>query len=121
MEKIQAARQGKGLIELEGDSADTIKQAIQKVSTITATEGSQVSFEGQRIVEGHGFGLEINCYDIYACPNGYLLHTYMNNAPNWAVAGKNLHALLDAAPNQAVAKRAHGELVKKNLVSIKDH
>lgn len=119
MEKIEAARRGKGLIELESDSADQVKQAIQKVSTITAIEGNQVSFEGQRIVEGHGFGLDVNCYDIYACPNGFLLHTYMNNGPNWAVAGKTLPAMLDAAPNQAVAKRAHGELVKKNLVSMK--
>lgn len=119
MEKIEAARQGKGLIDLETDSAESVKQAIQKVSTILAAENSQVSFEGQRIVEGHGFGQAVNCYDIYACPNGYLLHTYMNNAPNWAAAGKTLHAMLDAAPDQAVAKRAHGELVKKNLVSMK--
>jgi hypothetical protein len=119
MEKIEAARQGKGLIELEADSADLVKQAIQKVSTIVAVEDNQVNFEGQRIVEGHGFGRAVNCYDIYACPNGYLLHTYMNDGPNWAVAGKTLHAMLDAAPDQAVAKRAHGELVKKNLVSMK--
>lgn len=119
MEKIEAARRGKGLIELESDSAEQIKQAIQRVSTITVVEGQQVSFAGQRIVEGHGFGREVNCYDIYECPNGYLLHTYMNNEPNWAVAGKTLRAMLDAAPNQAVAKRAYGELVKKNLVSLK--
>jgi hypothetical protein len=43
----------------------------------------------------------------------------MNNAPNWAASGKSLHAMLDAAPDQAVAKRAHGELVKKNLVSMR--
>ncbi len=119
MEKIEAARQGKGLIELESDSAEYVKQAIQKISTIITTEGNRVSFEGQRIVEGHGFGLEVNCYDIYECPHGYLLHAYMNNKPNWAAAGKTLPAMLNAAPDLAVAKRAHGELVKKNLVSMK--
>ena len=119
MEKIEAARRGQGLIELESDSAEQVKQAIEKVSKINAIEGNQVSFEGHRIVEGHGFGLEVNCYDIYECPNGFLLHTYMNNGPNWVAAGKTLKAMLDAAQDQAVAKRAHGELVKKNLVSIK--
>ena len=119
MEKIEAARQGKGLIELESDSAEQVKQAIERVSKINAIEDNQVYFEGHRIVEGHGFGRDVNCYDIYECPNGYLLHTYMNNAPNWAASGKSLHAMLDAAPDQAVAKRAHGELVKKNLVSMR--
>jgi hypothetical protein len=119
MEKIEAARRGKGLIVLEDDSAEQVKQAIQKVSTISAIEGDQVSFEGQRIVEGHGFGRDVNCYDIYECPNGYLLHTYMNKGPNWAAAGKTLQAMLNAAPDLVVAKRAHGELVKKNLVSMK--
>ena len=121
MEKIEAARHAKGLIELESDSADQIKQAIQKVSQVNAIEDNQISFEGHRIVEGHGFGRDVNCYDIYQCPSGYLLHTYMNNGPNWASAGKTLHAMLDSAPDQAVAKRAHGELVKKNLVSMKSH
>jgi hypothetical protein len=119
MEKIEAARRGEGLIELESDSAEQVKQAIQKVSAITAIEGGRVSFEGQRIVEGHGFGLDVNCYDIYKCPNGYLLHTYMNNGPNWAAAGKTLQEMLNASPDLAVAKRAHGELVKKNLISMK--
>jgi hypothetical protein len=119
MEKIEAARRGQGLIELESDSAEQIKQAIEQVSQITANEGNQISFEGQRVVEGHGFGLDVNCYDIYECPNGFLLHTYMNNGPNWAAAGKTLKAMLEAAPDQAVAKRAHGELIKKNLISMK--
>ncbi|MCL4298115.1 MAG: hypothetical protein KJ077_20410 [Anaerolineae bacterium] len=119
MERIEAARRGKGLIILEGDSAEQVKQAIQKVSTINAVEGDQISFAGQRIVEGHGFGRDVNCYDIYECPDGYLLHTYMNNGPNWAAAGKTLQTMLDAAPDLTVAKRAHGELVKKNLVSMK--
>ncbi|NJN98600.1 MAG: hypothetical protein HC875_33160 [Anaerolineales bacterium] len=119
IEKIEAARRGDGFIQLESDSAEQVKQAILKVSTITATEGSRVSFEGQRIVEGHGFGLDVNCYDIYQCPQGFLLHTYMNNSPNWAVAGKTLQVMLSAAPNQAVARRAHGELIKKNLISMK--
>jgi hypothetical protein len=118
MEKIEAARYGKGLIELASDSAEQVKQAIQNVSTITV-DGTQASFEGQRIVEGHGFGRDVNCYDIYECPNGYLLHTYMNTGANWAAAGKTLPAMLNAAPDLAVAKRAHGELVKKNLVSMK--
>ncbi len=119
MDKIEAARQGKGLIELENDSAEQIKHAIEKVSRIIAVTGSQVNFEGHRIVEGHGFGREVNCYDIYECPNGFLLHTYMNNKPNWAAAGKTLKEMLTFAPDQAVAKRAHGELVKKNLISMK--
>lgn len=119
MEKIEAARRGQGLIILEGDSVEQVKQAIQKVSTIKAIDGNQVSFEGRRIVEGHGFGRDVNCYDIYECPNGYLLHTYMNTGPNWATAGKTLSAMLNAAPDMAVAKRAHGELVKKNLISMK--
>jgi hypothetical protein len=121
MEKIEAARLGKGLIELESDSAEQVKQAIEKVSKINAVEGNQISFEGHRIVEGHGFGRDVNCYDIYECPNGYLLHTYMNNGPNWAASGKTLQAMLDSAPDQAVAKRAYGELVKKNLASMKQH
>ncbi len=119
MEKIAAARRGDGFIQLESDSAEQVKQAILKVSTIIGTEGNLVSFEGHRIVEGHGFGRDVNCYDIYHCPQGYLLHTYMNTGPNWASAGKTLQATLNAAPNLVVAKRAHGELIKKNLVSMK--
>ncbi len=119
MEKIAAARRGDGFIQLESDSAEQVKQAIQQVSTITAAEGNLVSFAGHRIVEGHGFGRDVNCYDIFQCPQGYLLHTYMNNSPNWAAAGKTLQSMLTAAPNLAVAKRAHGELIKKNLVSMK--
>jgi N-acetylmuramic acid 6-phosphate (MurNAc-6-P) etherase len=117
MDKIEAARQGKGLIELEDTSAEQVKQAIEQVSQITATEGKQVSFEGRRIVEGHGFALRVNCFDIYECPNGFLLHTYMDNALNWAVVGKTLEAMLAAAPDQTVARRAHGLLVQKNLVA----
>ncbi len=119
MDKIEAARRGQALIELEDDSAEQVKQAIEKVSKINALDGNQVCFEGHRIVEGHGFGLEVNCYDIYECPNGFLLHTYMNNKPNWAVSGKNLKEMLADAPDQAVARRAHGELIKKNLVPMK--
>ncbi len=119
--KIEAARRAKGLIELEADSAEQVKQAIAQVSNIIAIDGNQVSFEGHRIVEGHGFGWNVNCYDIYQCPNGFLLHTYLNHALNWAVSGRTLEAMLAAAPDQAVAKRAHGELIKKNLFSIKHH
>ena len=121
MDKIQAARRGEGLIKLETDSAEQIKQAIEQVSRIIASEDNQVSFEGRRIVEGHGFALRVNCYDIYECPRGYLLHTYMDKGPNWAVAGKTLETMLAAAPDRAVAHRGHGELVKKNLVSIHQH
>lgn len=121
MEKIEAARHAKGLIELEDDSAEQVKQAIEQVSKIIAIEGNQVSFEGHRIVEGHGFALTVNCYDIYECANGYLLHVYMDKGPNWAVAGKTLEAMLAAAPDQAVARRAHGELVKKGFASIHSH
>lgn len=117
MDKITAARQGQGVIQLETDSAETIKQAIEQVSKITAIEGNQVSFEGRRIVEGHGFALEVNCYDLYECPRGYLLHTYMDTGPNWAVAGKSLNETLAKAPDQRVARRAHGLLVQKNLVA----
>ncbi len=117
MDKVKAARQAKGLIMLEDTSAEHIKQAIQKVSTITNTQGNEVSFEGERIAEGAGFALKINCFDIYHCPNGYLLHTYMDNAPNWAVTGKTLEAMLDVVPMQVVAGRVHGLLVQKNLLS----
>jgi hypothetical protein len=121
MEKIEAARRAKGLIELEEESAEQVKQAIEQVSNITAIEDNQVSFEGQRIVEGHGFALTVNCYDIYECPRGYLLHVYMDKGPNWAVAGNTLEAMLAATPHQAVARRAQGELVKKGLISIHQH
>lgn len=119
MEKIQAAREGKGLLDLKPDSAEQIKQAIEKVSQIISIDQTQVVFEGQRIVEGHGFGISVNCYDIYECPHGFLLHTYMNDGPNWASSGRTLKDMLAAAPNQAVAKRAHGELIKKNFISAK--
>ena len=117
MDKIEAARHAKGVIQLEADTAEQVKQAIQAVSNVIAQEENQVSFEGERIIEGHGFALQVNCYDIYQCPNGYLLHTYMNNSPNWAVTGKTLPEMLNKAPDQRVAKRAHGLLVQKNLVS----
>lgn len=121
VEKIESARRAKGLIELEDDSAEQVKQAIEQVSTITSREDNYVSFEGQRIIEGHGFALRVNCYDIYECPRGYLLHVYMDKGPNWAVAGKTLAAILATAPDQSVARRAHGELVKKGLASIHQH
>ncbi|MBN1991331.1 MAG: hypothetical protein JW953_01405 [Anaerolineae bacterium] len=120
MNKINAARQALGLIELENASAGPVKQAIEQVSQITAVEGNQVNFAGRRIVEGHGFALTVNCYDIYRCPRGYLLHVYMDKGPNWAVAGKTLAGMLAAAPDQTVARRAHGELVKKGFISIHD-
>ncbi len=116
MNKIEAARQAKALIVLEDASAKQVKQAVEIVSTITEKNDNQISFEGHRIVEGHGFALRVNCFDIYECPNGYLLHTYMNNAPNWAVTGKTLNSMLAAAPDQLVARRAYGLLVQKNLV-----
>lgn len=119
MEKIEAARKGQGFIQLQNDSAEQVKQAVEKVSQITARAGNYISFEGQRIVEGAGFGLEVNCYDIYECPRGYLLHVYMNTGSNWAAAGKTLKDMLAAAPDQSIAKRAHGELIKKNLIGQK--
>ena len=118
MSKIEAARRAQGLVELDGQSDTQIKQAIEKVSTITATEGNELSFEGQRIVEGHGYGLIVNCFDIYQCPNGYLMQVYMDNSPNWAVSRKTINALLDAIPHKEIARRVHGELVKKGLASI---
>ena len=102
---------------LENDSADQIKTAVERVSKILAVDGQQMSFEGHRIVEGHGFALQVNCFDIYECPKGYLLHTYMDTGSNWAVTGKTLRQMLDAAPDQRVARRAHGLLIQKNLLS----
>jgi hypothetical protein len=121
MEKIEAARKAKGLIVLEEDSAEQVKQTIEQVSQIIEAEGNQVSFEGHRIVEGHGYALTVNCYDIYQCPRGYLLHVYMDKAPNWAVAGKTLHDMLTAIPDSTLARRAHGELIKKGLISFHQH
>ncbi len=117
MDIIAAARQGQGVIKLEDDSAEQVKQAITQVSRITASDGNEVSFEGRRIVEGHGFALEVNCFDIYHCPNGYLLHTYMDTGPNWAVAGQTLAETLSRAPDQRVARRARGLLIQKNLIA----
>ena len=117
MDKIEAAKHGKGLIILEDDSADQVKQAIEKVSKIVSMDNNEVSFEGHRIVEGHGFALQVNCFDIYECPDGYLLHTYMDTGSNWAVTGKTLSQLLNAAPDQRVARRAHGLLIQKNLLA----
>ena len=117
MDKIIAARQGHGVIKLEEESAEQVKQAIEQVSRVTAIDDNLVSFEGQRIVEGHGFALQVNCYDIYNCPNGYLLHTYMDRGNNWAVTAKTLDELLARTPDQRVARRAHGLLIQKNLVS----
>jgi hypothetical protein len=118
VDKIEAARQAKGFIQLQSETSAQIKQAIEAVSAITRTEGNQVEFEGHRIVEGHGFALQINCYDIYRCPRGYLLHTYVENGPNWAVTGHSLPELLAAAPDRRIAKRAHGMLVQKNLLAM---
>ena len=118
MDKIEAARHAKGLIVLEDDSSGQVKKAIEQVSTITQTDGNQVAFEGRRIVEGHGFALRVNCFDIYECPHGYLLHTYMDRAPNWAVTGRTLDDMLAAVPDRTVAQRARGLLVQKNLVGL---
>ena len=93
MDIIEAARQGQGLIILEDDSAEQVKRAIEKVSKITGVDGRQVAFEG------------------------YLLHTYMDLGPNWAVAEKTLQQTLAGAPDRRVARRAHGLLVQKNLIS----
>lgn len=119
--KVEAARHAKGVITLQPKSAEQVRQAVQQVSTITEQSGQNITFEGTRIIEGHGFGRHVNCYDIYDCPKGYLLHTYMNTGPNWAVTGKTLKDMLAQAPDQSVAKRAHGELVKKNMISIHAH
>lgn len=121
MEKIEAARKAKGLIVLEDDSAEQVKQAIEQVSRILETEGNQVSFEGHRISEGAGFALTVNCYDIYECPQGYLLHVYMDRSPNWAVTGKTLESMLAVTPDPTLARRAHGELIKKGLISFHQH
>jgi hypothetical protein len=121
MNKVEAARQGKGYIVLNPDSAQQVKQAIERVSKIVSIENDQVEFEGRRIVEGHGFGQAVNCYDVYETPGGFLLHTYLNNAPNWAAAGESLEEMLAAAPDRIVAKRAHGELIKKYFISNKQH
>lgn len=121
MDKIEAARHGSGLITVENDSAVQVKQAIEQVSNIMAMDGDEISFEGQRIIEGHGFALRINAFDIYECPRGYLLHTYNDKGPNWAVAGQTLKEMLAAAPDRAVARRAEGLLVQKNYFSIHQH
>lgn len=117
MDNIDTVQQDKGIIVLETASADQVKRAIEQVSKIITVEDNKVIFEGQRIVEGHGFALRVNCYDIYKCPNGYLLHTYMDKSPNWAVTGKTLDDMLAAAPDRAVARRAHGLLIQKGLIS----
>lgn len=117
MDKIEAARHARGLIVLQTDTAEQIKRAIEKVSKITQIDDNKVAFEGHRIVEGHGFAKRVQCFDIFECPGGYLLHTYMEKGPNWAVTGKTLDELLAAAPDQSVARRAHGLLIQKNLVA----
>jgi hypothetical protein len=121
MEKIEAARTAKGLIVLEDDSAEQVKQAIEQVSQIKEIENDHINFAGRRIVEGAGFALTVNCYDIYQCPQGYLLHVYMDKVSNWAVAGKTLDDLLAGTPDLLLARRAYGELVKKGLVSYHQH
>ncbi len=118
IDKIQAARRAEGLIILDGQSDEEVKAAIEKVSRVTGIEGNELSFDGHRIVEGHGYNLTVNCFDIYECPNGYLLQVYMDDAPNWTVISNTLPKLLRATPDKAVARRAHGELVKKGLASI---
>jgi hypothetical protein len=41
----------------------------------------------------------------------------MDSGPNWAVTGKTLEEMLSRAPDPRVARRAHGLLIQKNLVS----
>jgi hypothetical protein len=119
MEKTELSQQTKGVIILKEPSSEQVKKAIEQVSKIISQEWYKVTFEGQRIVEGHGFALRVNSYDIYKCPHGYLLHTYMDTGPNWAAAGQTIDEMLAAAPDQSVARRAHGLLIQKNLIS--DH
>jgi hypothetical protein len=121
MNKIEAARQAKGLIELQEKSAKQIEEIVKKVSPNTSREDNLLTFEGSRIVEGHGFNLEVNCFDVYKCPEGYLLHTYMDNTQSWAVSGKTIKQMLQHAPDQRVAKRVHGILVQKGLASFQAH
>lgn len=118
MNIIEAASRGEGLIILDGQANEQIKAAVEKVSTIKSIEGDALSFEGKRIIEGHGYNLTVNSFDIYECPSGYLLQVYMDNAPNWAVVAKSIPGLLRATPDKSLARRAHGELVKKGLASI---
>jgi hypothetical protein len=117
MEKIDMAQQTKGVIILKEPSIEQVKKAIEQVSKIISIEGNKVTFEGQRIVEGHGFALRVNSYDIYKCPQGYLLYTYMDKGPNWAATGQTIEEMLAAAPDRSVAQRAHGLLIQKNLIS----
>jgi hypothetical protein len=42
----------------------------------------------------------------------------MDKGSNWAVIGRTLDELLAAAPDRAVARRAHGLLIQKNLISL---
>ena len=121
MNDFDTAQQSQGIIMLDDASAEQVKQAIEKVSRIISIEDNKVTFAGRRIVEGHGFALRVNCYDIYDCPDGFLLHTYMDKGPNWAVTGQTIQELLAAAPDQTVARRAHGLLVQKNLLSSSHH
>ncbi len=116
--QIEAARRAEGVIVLDGESNNQVKNAVEKVSTIKDQDDNQLYFEGQRIIDGAGYGLIVNCYDVYKCPNGYLMHVYMDNSPNWAIAAKTIAALLDAIPQREIARRAHGEMVKKGLVSL---
>ncbi|RME73684.1 MAG: hypothetical protein D6784_11540 [Chloroflexi bacterium] len=118
MDIARLAATGKGAIKLEPASAEQVKQAIEKVSRITGIEDNVVTFEGRRIVEGPGFALRVNCYDMFECPNGYLLHVYMDREPNWAVAGKTIEEVLAAAPDYEVAQRTRAELVKKGLLTL---
>ncbi|MCB0163372.1 MAG: hypothetical protein KDI79_04035 [Anaerolineae bacterium] len=112
------SQQARGMIFVKDDSADAIKQAIKEVSNIIGIEDNKVFFEGKRIIEGHGFALRVNSYDLYECPSGYLLHTYMEKGLNWAVTGKTIQEVLDRAPDQQVARRAHGLLIQKNLLHV---
>ena len=121
MDKKVETEQQQGSIKLQPDSADAIRQVVQKVTQIVSEEDDTLTFIGERIIEGHGFNLEINCFDLYKCDNGYLLHTYMDHAPNWAVSGTTIKQTLYAAPDKRVAKRAHGLMVQKGLTSYHSH
>ncbi|MDM8520741.1 hypothetical protein QUF64_11875 [Anaerolineales bacterium HSG6] len=122
MNKLEAARQGKGAIELQEESAEQVRKVVAEVSPETSEDGNLLIFDGKRILEGHGFNLEVNCFDVYECgENGYLLHTYMVHGSNWAVSGKTIKQMLKRAPDQRIAKRVHGIMVQKGLASFQSH
>jgi N-acetylmuramic acid 6-phosphate (MurNAc-6-P) etherase len=115
IDRITAARTGQGFIKLQKETAGQVTQAIEQVSRIIEQSDDGLLFEGRRIVAGHGFALRINCYDVYECPGGFLLHTYLDKGSNWVVSATTVEAMLAAAPDRQVARRAYGELIKNGL------